>query len=199
MRKQRIIILILLLLYGGVSIFAQSKIVYRVEAVNVGTKIKTTLYVLATDPEEAAQEVTQNGWTVEKVEPYGKYRAQFESNLNVSKPQLKYILSIYYEPCQYSVLIDNETVNRIKKLNTSGHYVVYGHTDSKPVEKSKNFKDNYELSLKRAEFLKNFIISMTDIPADNINIVGLGEFYPKVDNTLSGASENRRVELYERY
>lgn len=199
MRKQRIMILILLLLYGGVSIFAQSKTVYRVEAVNVATKIKTTLYVLATNPEEAAQQVTQNGWTVEKVEPYGRYRAEFESNLSSPNQQLRYILSIYFEPCKYSVLIDNETVNKIKKLNTSGHYIIYGHTDSKPVKKSRDFKNNYELSIKRAAFLKSFIISMTDIPADNIRIVGLGEFYPKVDNTISGAPENRRVELYERY
>lgn len=198
MKKQTIIILILLLLYGGVNAFAKTKTVYRVEAVNVATKINTTLYVLASDPEEAAQEVTQNGWTVNKVESSGRYRTDFKDNSNGLYPQIKYLLTIYFEPCKYSALIDNETVKKIKGLDSMSHYIIYGHSDSKPVNKSNDFTDNYELSIKRAEFFKNFIISMTEIPADNIKIVGLGEYYPKVDNTIDGASENRRAELYER-
>jgi outer membrane protein OmpA-like peptidoglycan-associated protein len=173
--------------------------VYRVEVVNVDSKVKTVLYVLAADPEEAAQEVTQNGWQVEKVEPAGKYRSKFKEDSYALKPKLKYILTIYFEPCKYSTLVDNETVMKIKALDTTKYYIIYGHTDSVPVDKGRDFKDNYELSLRRAQFLKNFIISMTDIPADNIKTVGLGEFYPKVDNTVSGAVENRRAELYERY
>ena len=199
MRKLMIIILTLLLLFGGGNIYAQSKTVYRVDVVNVESKVRTVLYVLATNAEEAAQEVAQNGWKVEKVESYGKYRTTFNGNLNAINPQLRYILSIYFEPCGYSVLIDNETLTKIKSLDSTKHYIIYGHTDSMPPKRIKDFKNNYELSIKRAEFLKNFIISVTGIPADSINIVGLGEIYPKVDNTVSGAYENRRAELYERY
>jgi outer membrane protein OmpA-like peptidoglycan-associated protein len=188
------------LLFGGDNIvYAQSKSVYKVDVTNVTTKVKTTLYVLAVSPEEAAQEVSLNGWQVEKVEPFGRYRAAFKENLNADNTQLRYILTIYFEPCKYSVLIDNETVSKIKELDPIKHYIIYGHTDSAPVKNTKDFKNNYELSIKRAEFVKNFIISITDIPSDNIDIVGLGEFYPKVDNTVNGAVENRRVEVYERY
>lgn len=199
MRMLMTIILTLHLLYGGGNIYAQSKTVYRVDVVNVESKVKTVLYVLATNAEDAAQEVSQNGWKVEKVEPHGKYRATFKEDLKAINPQLRYILSIYFEPCNYSVLIDNETMAKIKSLDSTKSYIIYGHADSKPPTRMKDFKDNYELSIKRAQFLKSFIISVTDIPADSINIVGLGEFYPKVDNTISGAYENRRAELYERY
>lgn len=200
MSKRAIIILIMLHLFGGVNIiFAQSKSVYKVDVTNVATKVKTTLYVLATSPEEAAQEVSLNGWKVEKVEPYGRYRTSFKGNFDANSTSLKYVLTIYFEPCKYSVLIDNETVSKIKALDPAKYYIVYGHSDSAPVENMKDVKNNYELSIKRAEFVKSFIISITDIPADHINIVGLGEFYPKVDNTVNGALENRRVELYERY
>jgi outer membrane protein OmpA-like peptidoglycan-associated protein len=190
----------MLLLFGGANIvFAQTKSVYKVDVTNVTTKVKTTLYVLARSPEEAAQEVSLNGWQVEKVEPFGRYRAAFKGNVNEDTTQLTYILTIYFEPCKYSVLIDNETVSKIKELDPVKHYIIYGHADSSPVKKVEEFKNNYELSIKRAEFVKNFIISITDIPSDNIHVVGLGEFYPKIDNTINGALENRRVEVYERY
>jgi len=55
----------------AVIYYAQSKTVYRVDVVNVESKVRTVLYVLATNAEEAAQEVAQNGWKVEKVESYG--------------------------------------------------------------------------------------------------------------------------------
>ncbi|MDY6821252.1 MAG: OmpA family protein [Deferribacterota bacterium] len=200
MKGTAIIGLILILLSGGGNLLSQNKRVYKVDVVNVSTDVETSLYVLAKDGIEAAQNVSLNGWKVLNVEPFGKYAVSTSDNkYSVEIPRLEYVLTVYFPPCKYTTLIDNETIKKIKSLNEDSQYIIYGHTDSLPVKPTENYKNNYELSLLRARFLKNFIYSITNVPADNIKIVGLGAMYPKVDNSIQGEPENRRAEVYERH
>jgi hypothetical protein len=190
----------MLLLYGGDSIFSQVKRVYKVEAVNVKTEVKTVFYVIAENEIQAGEQVSLNGWNVESVVVSGGYNHSLDNRTTIKEsPKLKYILTVYFDPCKYSTILDNKTIDTLKSLNEKGEYIVYGHTDSVPTITKDDFRNNYELSLKRAKFLKDFIVNISNIPLNNIKIVGLGEFYPLVDNNIDGARLNRRAEIYERY
>lgn len=78
----------------------------------------------------------------------------------------------------------------LMKENSSWKLKLGGHTD--------NVKDdayNLELSKKRVESVKNYLIS-AGIPADRIITRHFGEKYPIADNkTTEGKQKNRRVEM----
>lgn len=68
--------------------------------------------------------------------------------------------------------------------------VVEGHTDSRG-----NAAKNEELSLRRAESVRQHLISQ-GIPAEKTKAVGLGSSRPVADNdTAEGRANNRRVEI----
>ena len=82
--------------------------------------------------------------------------------------------------------------NFISKVS-EGSYTkinIYGHADSLGTDKY-----NLELSLKRAESVKNYLINF-GIPIQSISIKALGETDPIADNsTRDGRAKNRRVFL----
>ncbi len=68
---------------------------------------------------------------------------------------------------------------------------IIGHTDNVGSAES-----NIQLSLKRAAAIKQYIHGQMDLPDDMIEIKGLGETQPKVENdTPEGRKNNRRVEI----
>src|SRR6185503_2905651 len=70
------------------------------------------------------------------------------------------------------------------------HIVVEGHTDSTGSEET-----NMALSLKRAEAVRDYLISDGVMP-NRITATGVGEARPIADNsTTEGRAENRRVEI----
>jgi OOP family OmpA-OmpF porin len=82
----------------------------------------------------------------------------------------------------------------IRKLNTAGSelrlIVSTGHTDS-----TGTAAYNTELSLRRAEAVKAYLVS-NGIDTNDIQTEGLGKSQPTADNTTAeGRTENRRVEV----
>ena len=65
-----------------------------------------------------------------------------------------------------------------------------GYTDATGDEKS-----NQQLSLRRAEAVRNWMLQTSDIPATCFAVQGLGESQPAATNdTPQGRAVNRRVE-----
>ncbi len=73
---------------------------------------------------------------------------------------------------------------------------VVGHTDNVPVQRTKaKFGNNLMLSAFRAAALRNALVR-DGVGAQRFQIAGYGEYRPIVPNGPSGATQNRRVELY---
>lgn len=69
--------------------------------------------------------------------------------------------------------------------------LVAGYTDTTGDEKS-----NQQLSLRRAEAVRNWMLQTSDIPATCFAVQGLGESQPAATNdTPQGRAVNRRVEI----
>lgn len=84
----------------------------------------------------------------------------------------------------------------IKSEAGSYHLRIDGYTDNTPVHKSVKYKSNQELSLARAETVKDFLVKECGFIAENISVSGLGEKNPIADNkTKIGKKKNRRVEI----
>ena len=72
---------------------------------------------------------------------------------------------------------------------------IEGHTDSLPVKKGQPYKDNWELSTKRALSVLRFLIKQGIAP-NRLSASGYGSFQP-IDkkNTKSARMKNRRIEM----
>lgn len=69
--------------------------------------------------------------------------------------------------------------------------VVTGYTDT-----TGNKKANQQLSLRRAEAVRDWMLHTSDIPATCFAVQGLGESHPAATNdTPEGRAANRRVEI----
>jgi type VI secretion system protein ImpK len=74
---------------------------------------------------------------------------------------------------------------------------VIGHTDNVPITSSRlRFADNYQLSVARAEAVKQLLSDATRTPDRFVKAEGRGEREPIADNaTAEGRARNRRVEI----
>ena len=72
---------------------------------------------------------------------------------------------------------------------------IEGHTDSLPVKKGQNYRDNWELSTKRALSVLRFLIK-EGIKPSRLSASGYGSFQPIDDkNTELARMKNRRIEM----
>ena len=72
---------------------------------------------------------------------------------------------------------------------------IEGHTDSLPVKKGQNYRDNWELSTKRALSVLRFLIK-EGIKPSRLSASGYGSFQPIDDkNTETARMKNRRIEM----
>ena len=72
---------------------------------------------------------------------------------------------------------------------------IEGHTDSLPVKKGQTYRDNWELSTKRALSVLRFLIKQ-GIEPSRLSASGYGSFQPiDVNNTKSARMKNRRIEM----
>ena len=72
---------------------------------------------------------------------------------------------------------------------------IEGHTDSLPVKQGQTYKDNWELSTKRALSVLRFLIKQ-GIEPSRLSASGYGSFQPiDKDNTKSARMKNRRIEM----
>lgn len=75
------------------------------------------------------------------------------------------------------------------KSHPNEYFLIDGHTDSVGSEEL-----NVELSLKRAESVRSYLVTMYGIPAETLIARGFGEKQPIADNaTQEGRMQNRRV------
>jgi outer membrane protein OmpA-like peptidoglycan-associated protein len=73
---------------------------------------------------------------------------------------------------------------------------IEGHTDS--VE-GKTHRARVEISVRRAEAAKRFLVRQGGVPAEHLSVTGLADDYPLQPNgTAEGSAANRRVELVNR-
>ena len=112
-----------------------------------------------------------------------------------SSPELEFIGTYYFglgntEP---SVRPLNET--GLAALDKSRTYVVFGHADEVPVGGNATYGSNYELSFKRAEFIKNIMVR-AGIPASSVRTVGLGTGFPAAKSSGGDSPADRRAEIY---
>jgi len=72
---------------------------------------------------------------------------------------------------------------------------IEGHTDNLPVKKGQTYKDNWELSTKRALSVLRFLIKQ-GIEPSRLSALGYGSFQPiEKNNTKSARIKNRRIEM----
>lgn len=80
----------------------------------------------------------------------------------------------------------------------TAHLIVAGYTDNAPIGPSlqrKGINSNHELSLRRSESVREFLIS-TGVKPDLVSAQGFGEEDPVAsNNTPQGRAQNRRVVL----
>lgn len=81
-------------------------------------------------------------------------------------------------------------------LKTMPHtIVVEGHTDSIPLQRGSQYRDNDELSMARSMSIVNLLIK-DGIPPGQLAAAAYGSYRPRVSNdTALGRSINRRVEI----
>ncbi len=81
-----------------------------------------------------------------------------------------------------------EVADALKQSDSA--LTIEGHTDAQGPDSY-----NEELSLRRAEQVRDFLVSR-GVPADRISVRGLGEYRPVASNrTPEGRANNRRVEI----
>ena len=73
--------------------------------------------------------------------------------------------------------------------------MIEGHTDNVPI-KTKQFKDNWDLSTARATSILRILTTEYGFNSNRITASGRGEFHPvKTNETVEGRAANRRTEI----
>ena len=73
--------------------------------------------------------------------------------------------------------------------------MIEGHTDNVPI-KTKQFKDNWDLSTARATSILRILTTEYGFDSNRITASGRGEFHPiKTNETAEGRASNRRTEI----
>lgn len=116
--------------------------------------------------------------------------------LNLDLERLEHKITVYFDLGQLTPIISESDRQIIENLNNSLEYYIIGHTDNTKVIANDRYKDNYDISFKRAEAVRN-ILEQSGVNAENISTVGLGALYPAVENLPGGTPANRRAEIYE--
>jgi chemotaxis protein MotB len=101
-----------------------------------------------------------------------------------------------------STTIDDKGKKALDKLasvlneNPDIHIQVEGHTDTTPITKLENVKDNWDLSALRATEVVRYLTQEGKVNPKRIVAAGRGEYYP-VDprNTPEAKAKNRRIEI----
>jgi len=94
-----------------------------------------------------------------------------------------------------------DAIPLVDKLSTilqgynSNSIYIEGHTDNVPIHNSK-YESNDILSSYRAQSVKDYMLSKTNLDPAKIRATGCGEYNPIADNsTPEGRARNRRVEI----
>lgn len=110
---------------------------------------------------------------------------------------LKELQVLYFQLGEFNTKLTDKDKNMIKSLSSDKNYVIIGHTDDLKVIPNPRYANNFDLSVKRAQFAQK-LLEDAGIKSDNIKIVGLGPSFPAAPNQKEGQPLNRRAVLYER-
>lgn len=81
-----------------------------------------------------------------------------------------------------------------RDLNTT--VSIEGHTDTVPVGRFSEYKDNWELSGARAMSVLRYFLDVSKLDPDSFQYAGYADTRPAADNeTVQGRQKNRRVEI----
>jgi chemotaxis protein MotB len=93
-----------------------------------------------------------------------------------------------------------ELLNSVSELFTEYQDIIKmirieGHTDDRKINNAQ-FKDNWDLSVKRATNVLRYFLAITDIENTKFSASGYGEWQPVATNeTEEGRAQNRRVDF----
>ncbi|MGO1584798.1 OmpA family protein [Mesonia sp.] len=92
-----------------------------------------------------------------------------------------------------------QAVRQLAKVlgeNPDINVLIEGHTDNVPYGGNGVFKDNWDLSTKRATSIVHLLQQNTKINAKRLTAAGRGEYAPIAPNTsVTGKAKNRRIEV----
>ena len=123
---------------------------------------------------------------------FQKNGSQCDDN-KIKDSDLKEVAVIYFDLGKYRTKIPKKVINALSTLRKNKNYVIIGHTDDVRVVPNVEYKNNTQLSKKRAEFAK----SKMNVHG-SIKILGMGPSYPVAPNKKEGQPLNRRAVIYER-
>lgn len=85
---------------------------------------------------------------------------------------------------------------RVLNANPDFEIAVEGHTDNVPINNSKIYKDNWDLSVARATSMVRLLTDTHKVDPLRVTASGRGEYDPKSTNTTAeGRAQNRRTEI----
>lgn len=149
------------------------------------------------DVEEVARKFQENMQVLDKDSDV-KVRFDEEGGLKISLPNdiLFQGSNATLRPEAYPVL--NGLAEVLKDV-PNAFIEVRGHTDGRPVSAGGLYRDNYELSYKRAETVWQRLTQVGGLPSDQFEIVACGPSQPIATNdTPEGRQANRRVDIFVR-
>lgn len=124
---------------------------------------------------------------------------QFETQLTDEGLLVTIRDSILFAPGKANIkeeylIIADELVDLLS-FDPPRHIVVTGHTDNIPIN-SREFQDNWELSMMRAVNFLRIIVRNDVVDPLLFSAKGYGEYHPiETNDTAEGRSKNRRVEI----
>lgn len=123
---------------------------------------------------------------------FNKNGNECEKN-KIDDSDLKEIAVVYFNLGKFKTSIPEDVKSLVKGLSKKKKYVIIGHTDDVRVIPNVEYKDNMELSNRRAKFVKNSLGFDSDV-----KLMGMGPAYPVAPNKKDGQPLNRRAVIYER-
>ena len=121
-----------------------------------------------------------------------------EGGLKISLPNKILFESARAELRAEAYPVLNELAEVLKDVPDS-FVEVRGHTDARPLTRTPQYRDNYDLSYARADAVTRRLNESGGIPLDQFEIVSCGSSQPIATNTTpEGQQANRRVEVYVR-
>ncbi len=137
--------------------------------------------------------IKKDTYVVAVFEKNGK---ECDSN-GIRDKDLKEVGIVYFDLGKFNTKISQDNIDIIKSLSKNKKYVIIGHTDDVRVIPNVEYKDNMELSNKRAAFVKARILQ-NGLAGSSIKMMGMGPAYPVAPNRPQGQPLNRRAVIYER-
>jgi len=141
--------------------------------------------------------------TIDNISKDGSVVVVFEKNGSgcddngIFSANLKKMGAVYFALGKFNKELTDEEKAVLDSVSSDKKYVIIGHTDDVKVVPNPEYSDNFQLSVKRADFFKKFLINK-GVDENSIKTIGLGPAFPAAENKKEGQPLNRRAILYER-